>query len=129
MRRRNISQEQVTGIEPASTAWQAAIITIRPYLHKSPRQESNLQPTDYKSAAPPIAPRGHITRHIKHCLTTWRIFLSWRKISDSNRCLMLFIKLLNVSLLTFLYIYIITNFFIKINKLLKKLVKAFLILV
>ena len=50
--------EQVTGFEPVSSAWQAEILTIILYLHIwSRQQESNLQPTDYKSVALPIAPR------------------------------------------------------------------------
>ena len=55
--------EQVTGFEPVSSAWQAEILTIILYLHIwSRQQESNLQPTDYKSVALPIAPYRHIQK-------------------------------------------------------------------
>ena len=50
--------EQVTGLEPVSSVWQTERLTIVLYLHLwSRQQESNLQPTDYKSVALPIAPR------------------------------------------------------------------------
>ena len=39
--------------------WGSAIQAVKPVLW-SWRQESNLQPTDYKSVALPIAPRQHI---------------------------------------------------------------------
>ena len=66
--------EQVTGFEPVSSAWQAEILTIILYLHIwSRQQESNLQPTDYKSVALPIAPRRQRKERVRWAVSISRI--------------------------------------------------------
>ena len=95
--------EQVTGFEPVSSAWQAEILTIILYLHIGPgvdrtldsldlhmpkrfhkftpwsrRQESNLQPTDYKSVALPVAPRRHISFPRIRTLLVPITYAKWR---------------------------------------------------
>ena len=66
--------EQVTGFEPVSSVWQTERLTVVLYLHMwSRQQELNLQPTDYKSVALPIAPRRQRKKRVRWAVSISRI--------------------------------------------------------